>query len=403
MSTKNANDNSRTTWRNRLAGCKEALWEDLKIKWRWSMKQKGLVRELVRLLLTVVIFGLCMGLMVMAQIQSDLWFDRYNRKRNMAALKQGLAEPKGIEIWSRDPLHDRLFDILPDWESRRGWLPDLLLISLIVFTVTFAILFPAKKRIPWQAVVVLRRFLWCLAVLYIFRMCSFMVTTVPNPVKNCMPKYIPDAHNSAQAAADYLALMGKMMSGSVTACTDNIYSGHTSLITLLVGMCLVYGGRLLVQAYAVIHGSCAVISIVWTRLHYTVDVLIALFVASFVFAIYHFLLVIFVDGQLMAGLNRVNTTSAGRAIQDASLLAEHSLLSRMVWVPVGKVLWWIDGLDIRVGPYTVDHLTREREERKLASLLNSPTIKQRKDDDPIDEHGKNAVEPNDNGITSCPV
>ena len=143
----------------------------------------------------------------MAQIRSDMWLDLYNRERNILALEQHMAEPVGIEIFARDPLHDRGFEVLPDLEKWRGWLPDLLLNSLTVWTVCWALLIPSQRRIKWQGIVTLRRFLWCLSVLYIFRMCSFMVTTLPSPAKNCMPKYVPV--NEVEDVQEYLVFDGQ--------------------------------------------------------------------------------------------------------------------------------------------------------------------------------------------------
>lgn len=337
-------------------------WKDL---WTQRLRQ-----ELLRLIITLTVLLLCTGLMIMAQIQSDRWFDEYNRIRNILALRQHLAEPRGVDIFARDPLHDRGFDLLPDMSELRAWLPDLLLNCLIGLTVVTSIAFPTERRVKWQGIVVLRRFFWCLAILYIFRMCSFMVTTVPSAAKGCMPKYVPV--NDREDVQDYLVLMGKMVSGAVTACTDNIYSGHTSLITLLVSTSLLYSGRWYVKLASLLLGAVAVVSIAATRMHYTVDVLIALLVASFVFAIYHFLLVIYINARTMSLDGRLCRTTATTAHEDGELLAEHSLAARMVWRPVGRVLWWMDGLDIRVGPYAPHQLTREREQQKVASAVHSP-------------------------------
>ena len=281
-----------------------------------------------------------------------------------------MAEPVGIEIFARDPLHDRGFEMLPDLEGLRGWLPDGLLNALIIWTILWAIVLPSQRRVKWQGIVTLRRFLWCLSVLYIFRMCSFMVTTLPSPSRSCMPKYVPV--NEVEDMQEYLSLMARMVSGAVTACTDNIYSGHTSLIALLLMTCLVYSGRWWVKVIAFAEATIAITSIVATRLHYTVDILIALFVASFVFAIYHFLLVIYMDARLLKLDNRMNRTTPLTANEDRALMAEKSLTARMVWSAVGRVIWWVDGLDIRVGPYEVNQLIGEEEQPKMSSAVHSP-------------------------------
>lgn len=362
-------------WIRKLQLQEMKVKERLKDTYARIRSQKQLLHEVTRLFITVLVFLVCCGTMLMAQIQSDRWFATYNRSRNLQAIREKRAEPLGMPIYARDPLHDFLFDALPDLQRFRTWLPDALLNSLIAFTVISSLLLPKNRRVKWQLFVTLRRFLWCLAILYIFRMCSFLVTTVPSPVHDCMPKYVPSvgsAADNAEAIQSYLSLMGQMMSGAVTACTDNIYSGHTSLITLCVSTCLVYSGRWPVRVWALVHGTVAVISIVWTRLHYTVDVLLALFVASFVFAIYHFLLVIFVDARLMANGNRLGRTTPADVFLDRQLMAEHSLLSRMVWSVVGRAMWWMDGLDIRVGSYEDINLSAELERAKMPSEVHTP-------------------------------
>lgn len=364
-----SNHGNRITLKNLITNKIKNLWYDPMLR-----------SELSRLSLTSLFFTICTGLMTVAQIQSDRWFDTYNRARNVLALQQHLAEPEGMEMWARDPLHDWGFEWLPNLTGWRGWLPDALLNSLLILTVLSCLCFPAQRRIKYQSIVLLRRFLWCLSVLYLFRMCSFMVTTVPSPLKGCMPKYVPSASTAKDEAGDYLVLMGKMMSGAVTACTDNIYSGHTTLISLLVASSVVYSGRWYVGLLNLLIGIVALLAIAATRLHYTVDILIALLVACFLFAMYHYLVIIYADKYMLYGgqSQRAHSITASTAIQDARVLAEKSLAGRIVPSWLGLVIWWCDGLDIRIGPYntmskigtTSTGLVQEQEALKRASRVS---------------------------------
>src|ERR1700722_88586 len=90
--------------------CLPRNWMQMRGFMGWTHRfPKSLQNELYRLLVCVAVFGLCTGMMIMAQIQSDMWLDLYNRERNILALRQHVAEPVGVEIFARDPLHDRGF------------------------------------------------------------------------------------------------------------------------------------------------------------------------------------------------------------------------------------------------------------------------------------------------------
>lgn len=165
-------------------------------------------------------------------------------------------------------------------------------------------------------------------------MCSFMVTTVPSPIHNCVPKYPQDP-------TAYLFYIGNMATGKITACTDNIYSGHTALITAIFFMNLVYSGRWYFTLYSFFHAAAVLLAILLTRLHYTVDILIALFMTSFVWCVYHFLLIIYLDQALLLRQQP--------EAEDARILNERRLLLRLTNGRLITVLSWMDGMDLRLG------------------------------------------------------
>ena len=232
----------------------------------------------------------------------------------------------------------------------------------------------------YQGFVVARRMMWMLATLYFFRTWSFLVTTVPSPLRGCTGKYLPENIPTREMVPGYLKLIGQMATGSVTACTDNIYSGHTSLLTILVMTFIMYSGINWLKVYAILHGAVALSTIIITRLHYTVDVYIALLVASFIFLNYHFLLIIFLQGRIeryhAIKAGHIANFSVAESEQDKNisdndrpeldqiafnlrifenqmaldmnwLKDEKRIIWRVIWMPLGRILWWMDGMDLR--------------------------------------------------------
>jgi hypothetical protein len=316
--------------------------------WRCLQKKlsdKRLADEWIRLALTATVFVCVAGLMTLAQMFSDRWFDMYSRNVMMqdeASSKgvvfnstiawSGMAAFSNNKTYATDPLFDHLSSILPDYSGLRGWLPDALLTSFLGLSLFITFGFMRYRRIRYQRLVVARRVLWILSLLYLFRTFSFLVTTVPSPIHNCVPKYPQDA-------TSFLFFFGNMATGKITACTDNIYSGHTALATVFVFTNLIYSGRWYFALYSFIHTGALLIAIIVTRLHYSVDVLIALFMTSFVYCVYHFMLLIYIDEQLIPG--------KGRAPKDARWLGERRLLLRLAGDTPMQIIAWMDGMDLR--------------------------------------------------------
>lgn len=320
--------------------------------------------------------------MTSAQVFSDHQYGEYVQEFEGAIREQnGAFPPEGVPYYAQVPLHDRVFTVFPDFTEMRSWLPDLFLTSLLGLTILFNVFWIHKPRMEYQGFVVARRMLWMLVTLYFFRTWSFLVTTVPSPLRGCTGKYLPENITTREMVPGYIKLIGQMATGSVTACTDNIYSGHTSLITILVMTFIMYSGINWLKVYATIHGAVALLTIVVTRLHYTVDVYIALLVASFVFLNYHFLLIIFLQGRLeryhaiKAAHIADFTTSNNEMIESEEddtknepddqiefnrrllekqmamdmdwLKDEKRIIWRVIWLPLGQMIWWMDGMDLR--------------------------------------------------------
>lgn len=318
--------------------------------------------------------------MTSAQVFSDHQYGEYVNQFETAVRDQnGVFPPVGVPYYAQVPLHDRVFTIFPDLTEMRSWLPDMFLTSLLGLTLLFNVFWIHKPRMEYQGFVVARRMLWMLVILYFFRTWSFLVTTVPSPLSGCTGKYLPEDITPREMVPGYIKLIGQMATGSVTACTDNIYSGHTSLVTILVMTSIMYSGLNWFKVYAVMHGAVALATILITRLHYTVDVYIALLVASFIFFNYHFILIIFLQGRVeqyhaikaahianfsMATSQELEVEEVkpeitdqiefNRKIMEDQMVMdmnwmkdEKRIIWRVIWLPLGRMIWWMDGMDLR--------------------------------------------------------
>lgn len=316
--------------------------------------------------------------MTSAQVVSDHQYGEYVNDFETSVREQnGMFPPSGIPYYAQVPLHDRGFMIFPDLTEMRSFLPDMFLTSLLGLTLLFNVFWIHKPRMEYQGFVVARRMLWMLVTLYFFRTWSFLVTTVPSPLRGCTGKYLPEDITPRELVPGYIKLIGQMATGSVTACTDNIYSGHTSLITILVMTSIMYSGLNWFKVYACVHGSVALATILITRLHYTVDVYIALLVASFIFFNYHFILIIFLQGRLERYHAIKAAHIANFSIQEGTapeevkpeitdqiefnrkiledqmamdmnwMKDEKRIIWRVIWLPLGRMIWWMDGMDLR--------------------------------------------------------
>lgn len=320
---------------------------------------KDFANEIIRFSVALIFFILVVAMMTLAQMFSDRWFDQYSKdvlaerdkiatnllKMNYSSASVAQNEitlmfPNARDQYSISPLYDKLFQVLPDLSRMRGFLPDALLTSFLVLSILVTFVFPSKVLLRYQSVVVGRRVLWILSLLYIFRMCSFLVTTVPSPLYDCVPQY-------PSGPAEYALLMFKMATGKISACTDNIYSGHTTLASVLFFTNLVYSGRWYFAVYSFFHAGSVLVTLLLARLHYSVDILIALFMTSFLYCLYHFLLLVAIDGRLL-GLLSLTRERLAQEGGDGRLLDERKIFLRLISPAIIVVLGWMDGMDLRL-------------------------------------------------------
>jgi hypothetical protein len=117
------------------------------------------------------------------------------------------------------PLVDLGFKIIPD--TNQVFLADLFMTTLLVGSLVINLFF-AESNIA--RLIIFRRLFWMLTFLLSFRMITLSVTTLPSPKKPCNPLVPGNFFKMLVTGIN-------IITGSVKACTDNIFSGHSIFIT----------------------------------------------------------------------------------------------------------------------------------------------------------------------------
>lgn len=182
------------------------------------------------------------------------------------------------------PLPDLFFSIFPHW-------PGALAISeylIITSTVTmFTTCFLHKYR--W---ILLRRVFTVTGLLYFLRAFCMLVTQVPvaDTTYYCSPKNNNTGFGIVFVRSIQLMSGGGLqINGKHTYCGDYIYSGHTLVLVLTYLVVREYSPR----RYWILHwlvwllSASGIFCILLSRGHYTVDVIIAYYITTRLFWLYH--------------------------------------------------------------------------------------------------------------------
>lgn len=204
-----------------------------------------------------------------------------------AAASNALTLSVSHDIVGREPLPDLLHAALPqqDWAYRFG---DY---SVTAILGALAVLILFHKH--WT--IVARRLLAIFTVIFLFR--SFLMGVTG------MPPGFADAELQCQApdnATDWPLIGARILeqlfafglpdgSGSGYVCGDMMFSGHTAV--LLVGSLgiHVYSHRLLapLRWASVPVAALGIVAMIISRAHYTIDILVSIWISTGFFAIYH--------------------------------------------------------------------------------------------------------------------
>lgn len=178
------------------------------------------------------------------------------------------------------PLPDLGHDLLPDLsDPPYVHLPDyiIMLHGICAFTVAFL----HRRRF-----VVLRRTLVIYSMLMLVRAFCILTTSLPEPCAHCRPEcknYRPSG------IRDHMTNVFNGVFPATTSCGDYMFSGHTVFMTICSLIVSHYTPPTM-QWFQRLHWTATYIgllSIVATRLHYTIDVAIALILTISFWQFYH--------------------------------------------------------------------------------------------------------------------
>ena len=305
-------------------GRKKTLLERISTWWQNIIHpSKYFLMELERTFYALLFFAFCVIIMVIFQLISDWLFERsLSQNKEIASL----------------PLDDRILHWIPDL-TKISRLPDYLVQAFLVLTVIFNVLLRDRKGnlLKFGGLVMLRRMLFIMGFIYFLRAFCFFVTALPNPRPQCQLQY-PTGYWT-----NYIVLVVKILTGQIASCTDNIFSGHTSMAIICLLTFHLYQSRIWVIIGAYVIAFCTIFAILATHLHYTVDVLIAIIVSSSIYLSYHYLVILSLDDIFFTRkLGHAPHTLAGFSWQERNVMMKQL---KMVLI---KLIRWIDGIDIRL-------------------------------------------------------
>ena len=179
-----AEDFNETASGTRIDCCdKKSLW------FRFTHSETG------RLICSFLFFTvICIGMAFCNQISDHRWVDTSYTKVLLA---------------------DRGFDVI---EARADIQPAN---TFVMTSVLFTVLGIGLICPNWtMRAIALRRVLWIIGILGAYRSITLSVTTLPTPKEECRPSLKTDFW-------DMFIVALQMIPGTVEACTDDIFSGHT--------------------------------------------------------------------------------------------------------------------------------------------------------------------------------
>jgi len=188
----------------------------------------------------------------------------------------------------RHPDLEPLPDIVLDNIKFQRWGLDVSEYLLMVSTLTaIAVVCFHKHRL-----IVLRRIWLLLGVLYYYRAMTFFVTVLPKADNT----YECEPTSNETSVMDYVRRVitissggGLSINGKHVYCGDYIFSGHTMTLTMGYLAIKQYSPRSfkLLHWASFIVSLCGVIFLLIARGHYTIDVILAYFVTTRIWWIYH--------------------------------------------------------------------------------------------------------------------
>ena len=161
---------------------------------------------------------------------------------------------------SSKELYDVLFHYLTPPISDN--IPNILLLILIIYFIVKCLSF--NKTI-------LKKFFLLVGIMYIFRVLLFTLTETPVPNK---------FKSTCISSNNFSSIKWNNITRFPNMCIDNMYSGHSMISVAIMMFILTYTNSVFEKTAVVILTICILLSLIWSRLHYTQDVLVALLVTT---------------------------------------------------------------------------------------------------------------------------
>lgn len=120
--------------------------------------------------------------------------------------------------------------------------------------------------------------LWLLTIIFSYRLIAFTVTHFPPATK----EYVYKMENEPMV----WNVLGFLITKSFNSCTDYMFSGHAVYFTLLNLSLCDLSHQTIEKKFFFIYTIVGIITIIASRLHYTVDVLIAIIISLYCYK-YH--------------------------------------------------------------------------------------------------------------------
>ena len=176
-------------------------------------------------------------------------------------------------------LYDIGFEILPyiPGKSLGFSIPDLsALTSATLIGINLVVLFP-----PRLSVILLRRILVIAALAYLGRAVSVAMTLLPNPDPDCMPSLNRDSLIMSVLLIPF---------GVTMTCSDCFYSGHAIPISCALLTWIDYMRASRLRPIGILVSTTALLGIIATHFHYTIDVFYGFLATALIWHAYHFAL-----------------------------------------------------------------------------------------------------------------
>jgi len=176
-------------------------------------------------------------------------------------------------------LYDLGFDVLPyiPTKSLGFSIPDLCaLASASMMALNVVLTFK-----PHMALILLRRILVIAAIAYLGRAISIPMTLLPNPDPQCVPILNRDSLLTSIVLIPF---------GLTNTCSDVFYSGHAIPTSCALLTWYDYMRRNPLRPVGVSISALALLAIIATHFHYTIDVFYGYIATALVWRFYHFAL-----------------------------------------------------------------------------------------------------------------